>query len=126
MRTVSAAVVSAALAALGCGRDTAPTPPDFGGEDGRQIAVVIELLSEDAALPKLRRVFAPGSTLTRADEKKYGRYRYDLKGVPEVTDATATATVNVIAHATGDRAGEQVWTFVKDGERWKIKYAPVP
>jgi hypothetical protein len=126
MRITPAAVLAAALGTLGCGADSPPQVLDYGGEDGKQIAVLVELLNEDSALPKLKGLFAPGSALTRADAARYGKCRYDLKGKPQVSDASATAQVVVIRAKDNEVLGEKDWEFVKDRDRWKIKSAPLP
>jgi hypothetical protein len=111
---------------LGCG-DASPKPPDLGGEDGKQIAQLVEQLNDDSGSPaKLKATFATGTPPSKAEIQKFPLYRYDLKGKPEVSGTSATAKIDVILNSSSESKGEMEWTFVKEGDKWKIKTAPLP
>ncbi|MCI0704614.1 MAG: hypothetical protein L0241_26455 [Planctomycetia bacterium] len=111
---------------LGCG-DSSPQPPEMGGEDGKQIAELVEQLNDDStSAAKLKAAFATGTTLSKAELSKFPLYRYDLKGMPHVSGTSATAKIDVILNLSSESKGEKDWTFVKEGDKWKIKSAPLP
>lgn len=49
-----------------------------------------------------------------------------MKGDPQVSGDTATATVGFTSERKGEEVGEQQWTFAQVGGEWKIKTAPLP
>lgn len=119
------ALVGMLLAALvaGCG-SSGPGPADPGNEDARQLAALVEQLNDDAGRERqLRQMFA--ASAARPSPKALQQFRYDLRGAPRVSGADATATVAVEKQAGGDPV-EKEWTFVKEGDKWKIKSAPLP
>lgn len=110
---------------LGCGSST-PAPPDMGGDDGNQIAALVDQLSDEGGRAKqLKTMFATGVPAGAKEARAYQPYRFDLKGKPAVSGTTATATVSIEKHA-GGTAVEKPWEFVKEGDKWKIKAAPLP
>jgi hypothetical protein len=124
MRAFSRLVLVAAVAAAGCGRSSSSNPsggPDMG-EDGRQIATLVDRLNDDSGRPShLKQLFAAGAT---ADSRALRQYQYGLKDRPAVTGSTATGTV-VLEKAAGSATVEKEWVFVKEGDKWKIKAAPL-
>ena len=123
MRAFSRLLLAAAVAgAAGCGQSTSlPPAPDLG-EDGRQIATLVDRLNEDSSRPShLKQLFAAGAT---ADSRALRQYQYGLKDKPAVSGGTATGTV-VLEKAAGNATVEKEWTFVKEGDKWKIKAAPL-
>ena len=111
--------------AAGCG-SSASAPPDFGGEDGKQIADLVDRMNDESnTTSRLKSIFATGTAIEKKQTKTYPQYRYDLKGKVAVSGTTATGTVAVEKQAGGD-SGEKEWTFVKEGDKWKIKTAPLP
>ena len=110
---------------LSGGCSSSPQGPDFGGEDGRQLAELVERMNDDTtSVAKLKETFVSGTPAAKKDVQTYRRYRYDLKQA-NVEGDTATATVLVEKH-TGGEPVEKNWSFVKEGEKWKIKAAPLP
>ena len=110
---------------LGCG-DSVPQGADMGGDDGKQIADLVDRLNdENNTIPRLKALFATGTPLGKTDTRKYPLYRYELKGKPTVNGDSATAKIDVILNSSSETAGEREWTFVKDGDKWKIKSAPL-
>jgi hypothetical protein len=125
VRYVSLVLALALGFVTGCG-ESAPTPPDVGGAEGKQIADLIDRMNDDNnSIPKLKATFAAGTPLGAKDAKTYPQYQYNLKGKPEMSGTTATATVTVQKAAGGTPTDKQ-WEFVKEGDKWKIKAAPLP
>jgi hypothetical protein len=125
MRALSRLLLVAAVAvAAGCGRSSSSNPsngPDLG-EDGRQIATLVDRLNDDSSRPShLKQLFAAGAT---ADSRALRQYQYGLKDKPAVSGSTATGTV-VLEKASGNATVEKEWAFVKEGDKWKIKAAPL-
>jgi hypothetical protein len=97
----------------------------YGGEEGKKVADLISNLDDDLQeSPKT--VFATGSVPQPNVLKKYLGMTYSLVGKPSVDGTTATARVAIERSATGDKVGEMDWTFVKEGDAWRIKNAPLP
>jgi hypothetical protein len=104
----------ACLTLFGCDNGT-PAPPNFGSEDGTQIAQLIEDFNEAKSSPKkLGELF---STKLKLQANKYDGVMYQLVGKPTVTGAEATATIAVVSDADGSERGQATW---------KIKDAPLP
>jgi hypothetical protein len=121
MRTTLTALLL--FLATGCG-GSSPTSIDLGGEDGREIAVLVEDLNDAKGNPKKTAgLFAAGAK--PPDPKKLNQYEFSIVGKPSVSGESATCKVRV-DNAKGETAGEPEWSFVKDGGKWKIKDAPLP
>lgn len=124
---VRVALAVALLGVVGCGGDKTVNPSDYGGAEGLKIATLIgdfDDLKNDAR--KIGTAFAAGAAPKGADYRKFGTLGFHLVGKPTVTGDTATAKVSVEKPATGEKVGETEWAFVKEGEAWKIKAAPLP
>jgi hypothetical protein len=111
------------LLLAGCG---GPPVETFGGEDGKKIADIIshfdDLLQNR---PKdFEGTFVASAVPKGATRKKYSNYQFSLLGRPTVTGTTATATVAM--ERFGGQPVEKTWEFVKEGDTWKIKAAPLP
>jgi hypothetical protein len=125
MRWPLVLLLASALGLAGCGSST-PRPPDFGGEDGQQIAVLVERMNDDGGRPtQLKQLLAAGTPAGKQEAKTYQQYQYNLKGKVSVSGDTATGTVVIEKTDGGDKV-EKEWTFVKEGDKWKIKSAPLP
>lgn len=121
-------IAAALLAAVGCGGGSsdAPKPADLGGDDGKQIGELVDQMNDDSGrAAKLKGLFAAGSAAGAKEAKAFAQHQYNLKGKPTVSGTTATATV-AIEKASGGTAVEKEWAFVKEGDKWKIKSAPLP
>src|SRR5262245_24903136 len=106
----------------GCGassRDAAPMT------DQVQVAQVLSSLADVKNNPKsLAGWFAPGAVPPAPELRKYARYTYRADGRPSVSGDTAPAKVWLLE---GEReAGVVEWTLVREGDRWKLKSAPLP
>lgn len=124
MHTFARVLLAAAVTVVaGCGQSaTNPSAPDLGGDDGKQIAALVDRLNDDSSRPaQLKQLFAAGAA---ADARALRQYRFDLKATPAVTGGTATGTV-VVEKTAGGGAVEKEWAFAKEGDKWKIKTAPL-
>lgn len=123
MRILPLALLLGLLA--GCAHSAAKLP-DYGGDDGNQIAKLVDQMNDDSnTIPKLKAVFATGTPVGKKDIKSFPQFRYEIKGNPNVNGDVATATVVVSRHTTSGSC-DKVWNFVKEGTDWKIKSAPLP
>ncbi len=113
-----------ALFASGCGSSTAPTGGlDMGSPDANQVAALVEGMNEAKGDAKKTAVlFAAGA---RPETKRFAQFDYSIVGKPAVSGADATCKVRADKSA-GEKAGEVEWAFVKEGDKWKIKSAPLP
>lgn len=111
------------LLASGCGDGGAPKRLDMGGVDGDQVSSIIEDVNEAAGdLKKMTGLFVKGSK--PADLKKLDSHSVSIVGRPSVNGTTATAKVRV--DKAGKMLGEAEWSFEKEGDKWKVKAAPLP
>ena len=112
---------------FGCGSST-PAGPSYGSPDGRKIAELIDKLNDDKGMAaRVKQLFASGVTLSSAELKKIWTIFYEVKGEPVVTGDTATATIAMRSEsASSADLGTKEWAFVKEGDKWKIKSAPLP
>jgi hypothetical protein len=111
------------LLMTGCGQSSGDTP--LGADDAGKVELLVSMVNDDKSTGSvLSRHFAKGSV--PKDLKKYPRYTYDVVGKPTLNGDTATAKVKLTAEIGGKEAGDQEWTFVKEGDAWKIKSAPLP
>src|SRR5262245_26327550 len=115
-------VVLSTVVLSGCSKTGAG--PSYGGEEGRKIAQLVELVNDEkSTAPNLARLFVKGAA--PKDSRKYPLYYYEVSGNPTVSGDTATAMVKVKLEA-GEETVEKEWSFAKEGEAWKIKSAPLP
>lgn len=113
-----------ALAACGCGSSPSDTKTglDLGGADATAVATLVEDLNDAKGNPKkIAGMFAKGAA---PDAKKFNPFDYYIVGKPTVTGTDATCKIRL--DAKGATKGEQEWSFVKEGDKWKIKAAPLP
>jgi hypothetical protein len=109
---------------VGCGSST-QAPPDYGTQDGLEIAKVIDSVNDDKSSGRRFPGLFAGGNLPR-DYKQFSRYDFSLDGNPNVSGTTATATVKMRSESTSDDVGAKEWAFVKEGNAWKIRSAPLP
>ena len=119
-------LVSLSALTVGCGGG--PSLPTRGGPDGREIAKLIGNFNDNVSNMKgMTASFAKGAMPTKqAEIKRYSTYMYQLGSDPSVSGDTATAQVKMREHRSGDNRGPVEWSFVKEGDAWKIKSAPLP
>lgn len=123
-RFVVAAGCLCLIVLVGCGGSDVK-PLDMGGADGSQIASAIEEVNDAVGSPKkLDAMFVKGSK--PSDPKKMAKCGFSIVGKPSVNGSTGTAKVRVDPAGGGQTLGEVEWTFEKNGDKWKIKTAPLP
>ncbi len=120
------ALVAVVFAVPGCGSNGSNGPPalDFGSEDGKKIAELVSDLNEaKATAQKFKTLFvAPAPS----NWKTYEALNFDVVGKPKVDGTQATAKVKIRSDADQAEKGEKEWAFAKEGDKWKIKSAPLP
>src|SRR5947209_8179587 len=128
LRVCLSACLLVSLSALTVGCGGGPSLPSRGGADGRKIAELIGNFNDDVSnMKRMTASFAKDAMPTKpAEIKRYSTYMYELAGDPSVSGATATANVKMREHRSGDNRGPVEWSFVKEGDAWKIKSAPLP
>ncbi len=97
---------------------------DMGGEDGSQVALLIEDLNETKHNAK-KVVDSFVSKQVTPDVKKLNQLTFYVMGKPAVNGSSATCKVQ-IEKSDSTPLGEQDWQFEKVGDKWKIKAAPLP
>jgi len=105
---------------LGCGGGGGPSPQ----ADGEVIAALVAGTPDkaaNAALAKDHFVAVPPAAMLR----RYYEGSFEPASAPSVSSDTATVAVKVLA-PDGTEKGRATWQFVKAGERWKLKDAPLP
>ena len=108
----------------GCGSSGSVALPDYGSEEGRRIAEFVDYFNDYTVdNKKFKQAFASGAPSSR---KEYEQFRYEVKvGSPKIDGANATATVNIYNESNHEVIATKEWTFIKVGESWKIKDAPL-
>jgi hypothetical protein len=129
MRLISLVAASllacAGLAGCGGAGPEAGKAPDMGGPDANAVCVLVEDANDlGTNAKKYDAAFVKGSK--PADLKKFAQHSYGIVGRPKVEGASATCTVRVTKTATSEAIGEKEWVFAKEGDKWKIKDAPLP
>ena len=108
---------------VGCGSSSGTTGRlDLGGPDADQVATLVEDMNEAKGdAKKTSKLFAAGAK----PDARVAKYEYSIIDRPAVNGSSATCKVRA-DKAGGEKAGETDWTFVKEGDKWKIKSAPLP
>jgi hypothetical protein len=115
-------LLSAALVA-GCGGGDATAKLDLGGPDADGVAKAVDDFNEGKHdHRRAKRAFA--ASALPSDWKKYDRYDFSVGERVTVSGGEATAKVNCRSEAGQTVTRE--WAFVKEGDVWKIKTAPLP
>lgn len=98
--------------------------PDFGSEEGLKIAqAVSEFNDAKNSQLKFKKSFAESPP---ANWKQYDKYSFQVKqGSPKVDGVNATATVTIHNESNFEVVATKEWTFVKVGDAWKLKTAPI-
>lgn len=106
---------------IGCASGT--VQQDFGGDDGKSIADMIDDLNDfkadDAAIATR---FAPNTRPPTAAELM--RYDYSILQKPTFEGDSATCKIR-IDNPDGSSVGEKDWKFKKVEGSWKIESAPL-
>lgn len=94
--------------------------------DKQQLAALVTEFADTGSPLTMVRYFVPGTKIGVADYRKYVAHNYCVDGKPAVEGNSATATVKVMAANDGHEVGAKEWAFVKQGDKWKLKSAPLP
>jgi len=118
----SAAVMLTAWGLVGCGKSA----PEAGG-DVDTIQKLVQSLPDRASNPKVfKDFFVDGSAPSDKDRPSFSKYQLKSGGRPTVSGDTATMNVVFYDDTAGKDVGTTTWTFAKQGDKWKIKTAPLP
>jgi hypothetical protein len=115
------------LFVLGCG-DSGPSTSkeglDLGGAEANAIGMLLDDIAELGNNPKkVEAIFAKGAK--PSDLKSYSKYGYSLVGKPSASGTTGTCKVRIDDLKSGEKVTEIDWTFEKEGDKWKVKTAPL-
>jgi len=95
------------------------------GDPALVSALVQDVADATGRESMFRNLFADGAVPEKNARSKYRKYSFRAIE-PAVFDGD-TATVKVVATNLKDEpVGEITWTAVKEGERWKLRDAPLP
>ncbi len=111
-----------AVVSVGAGCSGKPTPPSYGSEDGRAIAILVEDVNEKKSNTlELKPLFEGNPPAIR----ELSKFSYEVTGSPTVSGSTATSQVKILHEGTGDEIAKVEWSFTKAGDKWKVKSAPL-
>ena len=85
------------------------------------VAVVADAASSDDALPK---IFAEDALPPPEERDRLASFSYAPVGAARIKGETATIKVRV--RKDDKEVGQMEWAFVRQGEQWKLKSAPLP
>jgi hypothetical protein len=104
---------------------TPPGPPTTADAILRNLAAQ---MADAARNPTtFKDYFASGATLpSEADRKRYQKYLFTAVSGPRISGDTATLTISVRDDDNPSPIGQVEWTFVREGDKWKAKSAPLP
>jgi hypothetical protein len=122
-RLVLIAVVLGLPGTLGCNQTQAP---GLDSDEGR-IGVLVCDVNDARTEPKqLARYFAPEARPDRQFLAKLKKHAIAEVGKATVTGDQATTKILVHDATTGKNVGTVEWTFVKQGDTWKVKSTSLP
>jgi hypothetical protein len=118
---------SSLLALTGCG-GSASTQRGTLVElnDGQQLASLVTEFADTGSPLTMVKHFVPGTRIGTAEYRKYIAHNYRVDGKPAIEGDSATATVKVMTANDGRDVGAKEWAFAKQGNKWKLKSAPLP
>ena len=116
------ALVFTLVAGLGCGRGSSPKqfqPPT-------EVEQLVYDMADSAVTPdEFKAMFAQGVEVPEADRKTYSLSGFGLEKT--VMESETAATLHVVVNSPeGEEKGKVEWSAVKDGDKWKLKSAPLP
>jgi hypothetical protein len=115
------------LLTVGCGGSESSNKSglDLGSQEANAIGTLLDDFADMGSNPKkAEQLFVKGSK--PADLKPFAKYSYSLVGKPSVSGSTGTCKIRIDVLKSGEKVGEQEWTFEKDGDKWQVKSAPLP
>jgi hypothetical protein len=111
------------FALVGCGGGTPPGPSTDDGDLAAAVAQSIPDAASNATL--FKELFADGAAPEK-DRERYAKYQFRTPEKASVSGSTATVKVVVHDDNAGKNLGEATWELVKQGDKWKLKSAPLP
>ena len=115
------------IALAGCGRGTnSKRGSVVSHTDNQQLAALVTEFADTGSPLTMVKHFVPGTKIGTADYRKYIAHNYRVDGKPAIEGDSATATVKVMAANDGREVGAKEWTFAKQGDKWKLRSAPLP
>jgi len=120
-------MASSVFALTGCGGSASTqrgTVADLN--DSQQLASLVTEFADTGSPLTMVKHFVPGTRIGTADYRKYIAHNYRVDGKPAIEGDSAIATVKVMAATDGRDVGAKEWAFVKQGNKWKLKSAPLP
>ena len=115
-----------ALSLPACRRDaTVDGPPD--GEVA-QLRNLVTQMSDSSSNPNtFRAFFSKDATVPPETQRtRYQKLYFSPVAAPVIKGDVATVQVSVRDDDLPNPLGQVEWTFVKEGEQWKAKSAPLP
>jgi len=108
---------------IGCGGREAPGPNESPAD---QLAAELRALPDRALNPKVfRELFVEGAA--PSDEQRPNYAKYGIRpAAPSIDGDNATVQVSIYDDRAGKDVGTVTWTLVKQGDKWKLKTAPLP
>jgi len=129
MRFVKAICLTAVsvITLVGCGEGSGTKRGAVVALDDHQkvTALVTEFADTGSHLTMVK-YFVDGTRIGQSEYKKYIAYNYKVEGKPAIAGDSATAAVKVTSAKNEREVGTKEWQFVKNGDRWKLKSAPLP
>lgn len=107
----------------GCGPRAPLAPPS--GDAAILRSLVTELADATDDPQRFKNFFANHAAPADAERVRYQRLNFDPVETAKIDGTTATIKVEVGDSKTPPK-GPVEWIFVKEGERWKLKSAPLP
>lgn len=110
------------VSALGCGSRAEP-----GDQTAAEAitGLIADAPDKASSAQAAQQYFAEGAIPSPATRKRYPAYTFEVAGKPTVRGDTATVEVRV-QDQDGRAAGQVRWSFVKQGDQWRVKEAPLP
>jgi len=72
-----------------------------------------------------RELFVEGAAPSEQQRPLYAKYGIQ-PSAPTINGDTATVEVRIYDDGAGKDVGTVTWTLVREGEKWKLKTAPLP
>src|SRR5262245_37485329 len=126
MKTLLPLILFGMIALTGCqGAAKNDGPPVEDKDLLRSLVTQMPHASRDPA--RFQAFFAKDAAAPPESERgKYSRLYFNQTGTASVTGNTAVLKVKVTNDESSTPLGTVSWTFVKEGEQWKLKSAPLP
>jgi len=119
-------LVCAAIGFAGCRSATTPVGPPK--EEEAVLRNLVTQMPDASRRPDSFRAFFTADATIPADAERarYAKLYFQTVGAPTIKGNSATIKVSVRDDDSPNPLGQMDWTFVKEGEQWKAKSAPLP